>query len=118
MLARDGAVVFDDEAGHVVGDRLHRLEALLCLRVYQRADVKHAGTGVSVETGVGFVVLEDLLEVNDELPEVLGRDARVLDERDVFLVGRPREQDREPGLAQLPDLRAAVGVVGLERVER
>ena len=118
VLARDGAAEFDHEVRHVVGDSLELLESDIGLRVDQRPHVKHAWPGVGVEGRVGVVGLEDRLEPVDELGQPCGRYRRILDEGEVFLVGRPREQDRKTRLAEFPELRSLGLVVRLKSVDR
>ena len=119
VFARDRAAELDDHVGHLVGDGDHVRAVGGGLRVDERADVQHARPGVGVERGVGVAVLlgEDTLEAFDVLGQLFRRDRTVLDKGDVFLVGGPREQDGESGLAERPELRPVGLVVGFQSLE-
>ncbi|GAD53095.1 hypothetical protein MBEHAL_1855 [Halarchaeum acidiphilum MH1-52-1] len=118
VLAGDGPAEFDDEIRHLVRDALVGRESPLRLRRDERANVQDARSRVTVERPERVVVREDVAEALHVLGEHLGGHRAVLDEREVLLVGRPREQDRVAGLPELPHAIPLRLVVRLDGVHR
>ena len=86
-------------------------------QVDERADVQAADRAVPVPAGGQAVAVEDLLEARDVVVQPLGRDRRVLDERE-----RPAgaaaggHQQPEPRLADLGERLLLGGGLGAQRV--
>ena len=105
VLARQRAAELEHEVGDVVGDRLELLHALLGLQVDDRPHVQAADRGVRVDAGRRAVPRDDGEEALDVVAQLLGRDRRVLDERERLGVVLHRHRQAERGFAQAPDAR-------------
>ena len=82
VLGRVDAVEGGDEVDDLLGDRAHGLDPAGLGEVDERADVQAADRAVAVPAGVQAVAVEDLLEGGHVVVQPLGRDRRVLDERE------------------------------------
>ena len=131
VLARDRALVLEDEVEDLVGHAPHLLEPARRLEVDQRPDVQTPDRAVPVVRALGAVLGHDVLEARDEDRQVLRVHRRVLDEGDGLGLALGAEEEPEPGLAELPDglllrrverdvrgvAEAGRGALGLERLD-
>ncbi len=110
VLAGVHAAELEDQLEDLLGDRPHRVDLARLAQVDERPDVQAAHRAVTVEPRLHPVPIEDLLEAHDVLLEPVGRDRRVLHERQ--RPTRPaagRHQQTKPGLAHLQDGRLVGG---------
>ena len=111
MLARKRTAVLEHEIGDFLGDRLEFPHALLGLEVDHRPDVQAADRGMRIDARGRLVSRDDRQELGDVVAEMLGRNGRVLDERDRLGVPLLGHRQPERHRAQLPDscLRGGIG---------
>ena len=111
VLAAHRPLELDDQVRDLARDRTQAIDPLVRLHVEDRPDVQAPDVGMAVARGLDAVPLDDGAEAVVEGGEAFGGDRRVLDEGDRLGVADHPHQDREAGLADLPE----VVLVGLRQ---
>ena len=99
------------------------LDIARVLRIDQRTDMEASDAGVSVISGAGTVLMDNVSEADKKFRKLRRFDGAVFNKRDRFSVAFHSEQKAEAGLSHFPDLRllclikcAHIAISGLVRV--
>ena len=104
VFAAEGTAEILDQVADLVGDGVHLVDPCLVLEADHGADMQAADAGVSVVSGLGAVVANNLVEPADELAHVLRVYGGVLHEGQGLGVAVHTHQQAQAVLAHGPNV--------------